>query len=83
MTESKLNDVYVQILPVIKSGSSNNILLCKWIKGDFKDRYTGLIKSVDFKVIRHKKINTDEHLKKYIRYRSQQTIQHFGKNSKR
>lgn len=50
MTEPKSNDVYVQILPVIKSESSNKILLCKWNEGDFKDRYTGLIRAVDFKV---------------------------------
>lgn len=50
--------IYVQVLPVvIPQQSSNNsnkslesqaseckILLCKWASGDFKDRYTGLIR---------------------------------------
>ncbi|XP_037045989.1 uncharacterized protein LOC119081315 [Bradysia coprophila] len=44
MTES--HDIYVQILPIIKSQSSNKIVLCKWIQGDYKDRYTGLIRPV-------------------------------------
>lgn len=50
--------IYVQVLPVVTSQQSSNnsnkpaeilaseckILLCKWASGDFKDRYTGLIK---------------------------------------
>jgi len=43
------NDIYVQILPVIESESANKILLCKWNKGDFKNRFTGLIRAVDSK----------------------------------
>lgn len=83
MTDPKLNDVYVQILPVIKVESSNKILLCKWTKGDFKDRFTGLIKAVDFKVISCT-INTNLQffLKNVLDNRSPRTIPHFEKNSK-
>lgn len=45
-----MTDIYVQIMPIIKSNALNKILLCKWIEGDYKDRFTGLIRAVDFKV---------------------------------
>lgn len=64
MTES--NDIYVQILPVIESESSNRILLCKWNNGDFKDRFTGLIRAADFKVRLYYKLAAKYNFSRYI-----------------
>ncbi|KAJ6638103.1 hypothetical protein Bhyg_10836 [Pseudolycoriella hygida] len=49
MTEIESKDIFVQAMPIIKCKASKRILLCKWIKGDYKDRYTGLISPVNFK----------------------------------
>lgn len=74
---SESNDVYVQILPVIKSECSNRILLCKWNEGDFKDRFTGLIWAVDYKVSLQYKLTQKLRLNEYI-HRSLQIIRISG-----